>query len=487
MSEAPIPFNMGLASGLSELSGVTPIQTNLLVDAAGAVRLRPTVGVWSDFPTTSPTSAAIIGIFPWRNWVLFVDANRCIWAWSATSGVQALSNPFVSTSPPDSTQLDGTGRPIWTYDKQRVALTGGGAPQQWQGSGLSSRLAPGAIATSGAPLTLTHIGYSDQRFIGNINDNSGELQWTDVGPGNHTTWPLVGAFFMEAAASPDPVIALYVNTNEVFAFGTQTTQVYIPDASVAYAPATSVQLGCGAQYSVIDTDGNFAWLDDKMRLVDSNGRTFNVLSSPAMAADLALFSKVTDCWGFRARIGSFDLLIWTFPTVGRALAYDRITKKWAQFQGTDTATGQFIGWPVNSYAYWPDKNLHLVGLSNGTIGTLAFENVSATPQTVTLKYRDDLGDFRPAISLTTDSSTYQPVVQSPWAIGMYRQREWEMTWQGPSPVEAVVNGVDRTGFQDRGTFCRKLCQRAQLQFKRGGTPSEFVMAGATETFMKGPE
>jgi hypothetical protein len=292
---------------------------------------------------------------------------------------------------------------------------------------------------------------------------------------------------MEAAAAPDPVIALYVNTNEVFAFGTQTTQVYIPDSQTAYATATAVQLGCGAAYSVVDTDGNFAWLDEKHRFVDSGGRAFTVLSSPAMAADIALFSTVSDCWGCRVRIGSFDLLIWTFPTVGRALAFDRVGKKWAQFQGTDTSTGQFVGWPVTSYSYWPDKNIHLVGLNNGTIGTLAFENVTAAPQKVTLRYRDDLGDFRPAISLSTDTSTYQPVVESPWAIGMYRQREWEMTWQGSSALEPLVNGVDRTGFQDRGTFCRKLCQRAQLQFKRGGTGAEFVMAGATETFMKGPE
>jgi hypothetical protein len=489
MSEASIPFNMGLASGLSELSGMTPIQTNLLVDAAGALRLRPTIGVWADFPTTSPTSAAIIGIYQWRQFVLFVDAHRCIWAWSRSGGIVAISNPFVSTSPPDSTQLDGTGRPIWTYDSQRVVVTGGGQPQQWLGVGLSSRLVASGTAPSGNAITFTHIGYADQRLIGNLNDNTGIFQWSPQGVANHTTWPLTaasGGGFAEAEAAPDPVVALYVNTNEVFVFGTQTLQVYIPDAATEFTPATSVQVGCIAPYSVIDTDGNFAWLDDRMRLVDSGGRNFTALSSPMMATDIASFTTVSDCWGARMRMGSFDLLVWTFPTVGRALVYDRVTKKWAQFQGTDATTGQFVGWNVNCYAYLPDLNLHLVGKSDGTIGTLAFENTSAAPQAVTLRYRDGVGDWHPAVSLSTTSPTAEPVVQSPWAIGMYRQREWEVSWTASSAGEPVVNGVGRTGFVDRGTFAQKLCQRAQLQFRKSGPANEFVLAGATETYMRGP-
>lgn len=481
MSEQAIPFNQGLASGLSELSGMTPIATNLLTDAAGATRIRPGIGAWSDFPTPTNTSP-IISIYTWRQWLLFVRQDRTIAALQAFGSVVELSSADVTT------KLDGANRPIWTYDSARVTVTGGGAPQQWQGSGLTSRLAPGAIDPSGAPLTLTHIAYSAQRFIGNLNNNTGVLQWSQPGVTGHLTWPIVGAFFAEAEAAPDPVIATYVNTNEVYAFGTQTCQVYIPDPTVVYAVASSVQLGNSAPYSVIDTDGNFAWLDDRQRFVDSNGRTFTVLSEPQIAADIGAFAVVSDCWGCRIRIGSWDLLTWVFPTEGRALFYDRPTKKWGQFQSTDADTGDFVAWIPQCFYYWPERNLNLVGLADGTIATLDFDNatdmgavirglgrtgfqdrgtfaqkicqraqlqfqrgigVPAVPNSVTvqLRYRDDLGGWRPAMQLQLGAPPYQPVVDSPWGLGMYRQRQWELDWSGGSP---------------------------------------FLLAGATETFMQGP-
>ncbi len=481
MSEAPLPFGQGLASGLSELSGMPPIATNLLTDAAGATRIRPGIALWSDFPADVPNASPIIGMFTWRQWLIYVTEDRKIWAWQAPGSVVALSDTTAAT------QLDGTGRPIWSYDSARVVVTGGGAPQQWQAVGLSSRLAPAATDPSGSPMTLTHIGYSAQRFIGNNNNNTGVMQWTPPGVGNHTTWPIVGAFFAEAEAAPDPLIALYVNTNEVYTFGTQTTQVYIPDPTVVFTTAASVQVGCSAAYSVIDTDGNFAWLDDRQRLVDSNGRTFNVLSSPLMAADIAAFRVVSDCWGCRIRIASFDLLTWNFPTVGRTIIYDRVTKKFGQFQSTNPDTGAYVAWIPQSFYYWPERNLNLVGLADGSIGTLSFDNATdmgtvirgldrtgfqdrgsfnqkicqraqlqfqrggtvppAVAPTVQLRSRDDLGAWRPAIQLSMGAADYQPVVSSSYGQGMYRQRQWELDWSGGSP---------------------------------------FLLSGATEQFMQGP-
>lgn len=396
----PIPFAQGQASGLDELSGTQPILYNALPDAAGALHPRPGIRAWSDFGT-APVDSPVISIFPWRQWILFVTEDRYIWAWSET-GIQALSSTDTTT------QLDGTGRPIWTYDSTRVVVTGGGAPQQWQAVGLSSRLVASGTSPSGAPITFTHIAYAAQRLLGNLNDNSGTLQWTAPGAGNHTTWPIVGAYYAEAEASPDPVVAVYANVNEVYAFGTETLQVYVPDATLAFTPAAAVQVGCAAPYSVISTDSDFAWIDNDRRITQSGGRDFKVLSSPGMAKAIDGLD-LTGCWGARIKFDTWDLLVWFFPNEARAVWFERVTHKWGEFRSLDD-NGEWIAWLPQCYAFWPDRNMHLVGLSDGTIAELSRD--AAT----------DMGK--------------------------------------------TLLGISRTGFQDRGTFTRKLCNRVQVQLRR---------------------
>lgn len=410
----PLPFSAGEVAGLDELSGASPALLNCLPDPLQALRVRPGIRAWSYFGT-APVASPVIGIFPWRQWLLFVTADRSLWAWEAPGSVLNLGY-----------SLGGTGRPVWTYDQTRVVVTGGGAPAAWQGVGPATALAPAATDPSGAPLALTHIAYSAQRFIGNVNSNAGFLQWTPPGQGNHTTWPIVGPYYAEAEAAPDTVVALYANANEVFAFGTETTQTYVPDASLAFAVAASQQLGCSVAFSVINTDQDFSWLDNDKRFVESSGREFKVLSSPGMAKDVANLQTIADCWGARIKFEMWDLLVWQFPTEKRAIYYDRVTQKWGEFRGTD-ANGEWEAWQPQSYVYTgtfaPAQNLHLVGLSDGTIGELTME-------------------------ATTD-------------------------------MGKTIRGLSRTGFGDCGTFNRKKCDRVDFQLRRdqavGTTPTDARM------------
>jgi len=477
-----LPFFNGLASGLDALSGTVPLYVNFLVDAAKAGRMRPGIRPWSDFGV-APVDSPVIGLYNWRQWLLFVTEDRNIWAWQAPADPGHPGTNIIALSDGTAaTQLDGAGRPVFAYDQERVTITGGGAPQQWQGVGLSSRLAPGQTNPSGEPLALTHIAYISQRFVGNDNDNSGIVQWTEPGPGNHGTWPIVGAFYMEAEASPDPVVAVYSNTNELFVFGQQTTQVFVPDATTVFATTASVQVGCAAAFSIIDTDGQFAWLDDRHRFVQSSGRKFDVLSTPTIANVIMRPGFVVDdCWAARMCIGTWDLLVWVFPTEETGFAYDRVTKKWVNIQSLDE-NGRFVAWVPNCYFFWAEKNLHLVGLDDGTIGEVTFEAtddngqpIKAVSRTgfqdrgtfkrklcrrvqlqmrrgetaqpgpapvVELRYRDDLGAFKPVIRWSMGiGGDYQPIVDK-WNCGMYRQREWELEWSGGGPF--IMTGCTET-------------------------------------------
>lgn len=450
----PIPFNAGEASGLSSLSGAEEALYNLLPDPAGALHVRPGIRAYSDFGA-APAASPVIGAFVWRQYIVYVLQNRAVYAWSLAGGTVSLAYT-----------LGGTGRPIFAYDSTQVVFTGGGMPGRWTGAGPATDLAAGQIMPDGSPLALTHIAYLAQRFLGTDNNNTGTWQWTPPGPGNHSSWPVVGPYYAEAESSPDPLVALYCNSNEAYLFGTETTQVYTPDPSIAFSVAAAIQVGCAAPYSVINTDQDFAWLDNDRRLTQSSGRDFKVLSSPGMAKTIANLATVSDCWGARIKFQTWDLLVWSFPTEKTAIYYDRVTQKWGQFRSVD-ANGEWIAWLPTCYLYWPEKNLHLVGLSDGTIAELTMEattdmgntlrgfartgfqdagsfnrktcqrvdfqfrrdqavGTAPTDPRVEYRYRDSLGAWSPADSLALGGS-YQPVVTK-WAKGQFRQRQHEISF-----------------------------------------------------------
>lgn len=400
--ELSVDFGTGQSS-LEELSGAAPIFLNMLCDAGSAVRQRPGLRAWADFAATVPNASPVIGMFNWRTFLVYVCADRTIWAWYGPGDVRALSDTTAAT------KLDGSLRPIFAFDYQRVVITGGGAPQKWEGAGLSARL-------GGSPPVSTHIAYTAQRLIVEQYNNTGQVQWTPAGVGNHEVWTTAGinaGGFAEAEAAPDPVIALYVNTNEIFLFGTQTVQVVgIGTDSGGRSDMlvfSTLGIGCGARYSVIDTDTTFSWLDERHRFVTSSGRDFTAISTPAMASAISALKTVTDCWGFRARIGSFDLLVWVFPTEGRTICFDRGSQKWGEWKSWTGAA--FSGWSGQSYYFWNDRNVHLVGLADGTIAEMTFD-----------AYKD---------------------------------------------MNLSIKAISRTGFRDCGSGKRKLCQRLQMQMKRG--------------------
>lgn len=461
--EVGIDFGQGQSS-LEELSGAAPIFLNMLADAGGAVRQRPGMRAWAAFAATIPNASAVIGMYAWRTYLIYVCEDRTIWAWYGAGDIRALSDTTAAT------KLDGSLRPIFAYDYQRVVITGGGVPQKWEGAGLSARL-------GGSPPVATHIGYSNQRLAVNLYDNTGVIQWTPPGVGNHEIWTTAGlnsGGFAEAEAAPDPVIGLYVNTNELYAFGTQTLQVFIPDDVNDFSVAATLALGCGARYSIIDTDSSFAWLDERHRFVTSSGRDFEVISTPMMAKAVGALGTVDDCWGFRPRIGSFDLLCWVFPTEKRMIVYDRGSKKWGEWKSWDGV--QYAGWIGVSYYYWAEQNIHLVGLADGTIAEMTFDAFkdmtydikaisrtgfrdggtgnrklcqrlqitmkrSAAPAndnaTAEIRYRNDLGAFGSPVNFPLGGD-YVPTLNK-YALGMYRDRQYELAFQ--NNAEFVLTGA----------------------------------------------
>lgn len=467
MPAAPIPFTEGQASGIEELAGASPAVINLIHDAGNSMRTRPGLSAWADFPTTIPDASPVIGMWVYGAYLVYCTSDRKLWAVIAPGTVLALSDATAAT------KLDGSGRPSAVVTRTRIVIIGGGVPQKWEGVGLSARL-------GGSPPAGIGIAAISQRLVIADAANTGILFWSEGGEltGGHEVWDGDPAS-IEAEANPDPIVALGSAINELVAVGTKTTTIFIPDPDGIFVPGTTIEVGTLAPGSLIKWDATFVFMDEKRRIVSTDGRNFQDLSGPAMAQTLWRFGTVSDCWSFRARFDAVDLLGFVFPTEGRVLVYNSVVQKWGEWRSLDT-NGQWQPWIGQSHCFWPERAIHLVGLEDGSVALLdhtAFtedsmplkalvrtgfgdrgtgnhkicervqfsmrrgQDLTATTAPVAqLRWRDGFGAFGPPLSLSLGAAGDTEAQVSKWTLGIYNTRQWEMTMS--DPAHFVVTSVE---------------------------------------------
>jgi hypothetical protein len=200
----------------------------------------------------------------------------------------------------------------------------------------------------------------------------------------------------------------------------------------------------------------------------SNGRSFQPISAPMIGQTLDDMQSVSDCWGFRYKVGNYDLGIFQFPTDSRTLAFDTIGQQWTEFRSANTS-GQQVGFAITSSYFWAAQGITVVGLSTGQIAKLDSNSTTdlGTPVTAQMtstfeshqttlnkknnalrlrftrgrqplgdtsvilySYRDDLGAFcDPFEYVMGDPNDVDPVI-SIRSMGVYRQRQHKVVYDG---------------------------------------------------------
>ncbi len=464
MSDAlPIPFNGGQSSGIEELAGASPFSVNMLVDAAGALYTRPGLSTWSEWADAVPdalSTGPVIGGAIWGDYLIYVTQDdtvspplRRLWAMVGPNHRIALTDDTDVT-----TQLDGTARPTFAATKSRVVVAGGGVPQKWEGSGLSARL-------GGSPPDATHVIANARRLLLSNPTIAGAFYWSPPGETEHETWNSGDSGSAEAEARPDAIQALIENSNEIFAFGQTTTQIFQPDPSLVYATGRASNFGTEAPYAIARIDESFVMLDDQRRIVITDGRTMNPLSEPGMARTIDRFATVSDAWVFRAKLDGWDLAVFVFPTEGRTLVFDSQTKQWSEWRSRRGDVN--APWLGTCHVHWPSKNIDLIGTRDGRflvldpdafeddgeplVGTVRTgfgsrgkkalkvcerlgltmrrgENGLATEPQVLVQWRDKLGTFCSPLRYGLGANGDPEATVFKWTLGTYRQRQWQMTF-----------------------------------------------------------
>lgn len=475
-AKAPIDFASGQQSSNEALGGAIPRMMNVLVDSVGAIHTRPGISAWADFaptPSLDPTTS-VDGMVVWNGNLVYETSDRRLHAQIGPSNGMDISDATAAT------QLDGGSRPVFCPARARVLVAGGGLIQEWDGpsAGLSARL-------GGNPPPASHIVAISQVLVINPAGLSGQIQYSQPFDTGEETWPALN--FQELESDPDPTTAVYTNTGELVGFGTRTVQVLDPDPNVniqqgiaLFVPVRTWSTGVAAPYSFAQNDETFGFLDALKRIQLSTGRQYTPISDPAITATLQALPVVADCWGFRMKIDSWDLLGWHFPTAGRTFVYDTTLKQWQEWGGY--SNGQWKAWIPTSHFYTKEelgwgRGLHLVGLANGTIAKVdpaastdmgdpivaellsgfqdlgtdltktntctrfyfrrGLTGVAAPGPNCQLFWRDNPGAWQGPINLPLGSPDDPAPVIEVRGMGPYRLRQWRLRMSDAVPLTLI--------------------------------------------------
>jgi len=436
VSREPLNFGVGQQSGHEALAGAAPLAVNVIVDAAGAVHRRPGITYYHQYLNYVSTEGAIVGLHSTADGRLFaVDAPNPTSRIYEIAGnrVINLSAQAEGALPPVETRLLGGRRPIIAETEAMLVLSAGSYPQK-------VLLGKPAVSSplGGGPKPSTHVIAHQGRLLTNNIKDKDEIRYSATSYGSsiagHEDWTSMEAGFFNADARPDPAVAVHENTNEIFVFGPTNLQIFSYSPAVISAGETqdilryqnvnTREIGCSAPYSVVKFDQRFAFIDQHRRIVLTDGREYEFISSDIQQT-LDDIPDWSDVFGYRVTLGPVDALCWCSPTDGRTFAYQISSKTWSIWMGYNDETANYAPWPVRCATRVIQTSEMLVGIpfpnsSDGTVARLS---------------------------------------------NHFFHDEYFAT--------KIVARVE-TGFLDRGTSGRKLCRALRLSWR--GTPSHDTAA-----------
>lgn len=496
MPAAVIPFVNALQSGDEELAGASPQAINVVIDGSGAVRRRP--GISALFMNLAVGSEPVTALGGATAMHVTEDGSLYV---AVPQGTAAAFPLKVYRATGTAIALLGsaaaTARGTMTETEMLLVIATGSTPAK------VVLAAPTALSElQGSPPSASHIIHNSIRLLGNDTTiDRTKIRYSEQAIGTttyagHEDW-VVGfgtAGYFTAEASPDPIVAIGENINEVWAFGTRTTQIFTPDDSRVYAPAMTMEVGCSAPYSVVKREDAFCWLDHARRFVRSTGRGTEVLSG-GLQQVLQNLARVDDCYGYRVLLGPVDGLVWTFPSVGRTF-FRQEGAGWSEWYAAHPITGGLQPWLVTAHHFDRTTGRNYVsvqagqGVTPGSMGGVAVLRMGQATDLV----GDGDTPLKIAASVTTgfvnrqsDSRklckrvrlTFRPSVDTGVRVHARGQLQWRDSigpWEPPLPI--IADGAQPVcEINSLGTYHRR-----QWRYTFSDDVQDLVFVGAEETY-----
>tara|TARA_R110000822_G_scaffold2158_8_gene10391 strand:- start:379 stop:1905 length:1527 start_codon:yes stop_codon:yes gene_type:complete len=193
----------------------------------------------------------------------------------------------------------------------------------------------GAITDPDFPGAVT-VAYVDGYFV--FNQPNSQLMWVTELLDGTSIDPLN---FASAEGSPDGLVAIAGNFREVWAFGTNSIEVWYDTGAAAF-PFERIQgafneLGCAAPYSVAKMDNGLFWLGRDRRgqgiVYKANGYTGQRISTHAVEWQIQQYTDMSDAIGYSYQQDGHSFYVLIFPTANTTWVYDLATQAWHERAG----------------------------------------------------------------------------------------------------------------------------------------------------------
>jgi hypothetical protein len=193
----------------------------------------------------------------------------------------------------------------------------------------------GQISDLDFPGAVT-VAYLDGYFVFN-EPNSQKLWVTQLLDGTSID-PLD---FASTEGSPDGLLAVVSNFREIWAFGTNSIEVWF-DSGATDFPLQRIQgafneLGCAAPYSIAKMDNGLFWLGRDRRgqgiVYRANGYTGQRISTHAVEWQIQQYSNMSDAIGYTYQQDGHSFYVLVFPTANTTWVYDVATQAWHERAG----------------------------------------------------------------------------------------------------------------------------------------------------------
>lgn len=144
--------------------------------------------------------------------------------------------------------------------------------------------------------------------------------------------------FASAEGSPDELVTLIADHNELWLFGANSVEVWY-DAGLVDFPFTRIQgafneLGCAAPYSVAKMDNSVFWLGADSRgqgiVYRAKGYAGERISTHAIEWQIRQYGDLSDAIGYAYQQDGHSFYVLTFPSANATWVYDAATSAWHQ-------------------------------------------------------------------------------------------------------------------------------------------------------------
>lgn len=193
----------------------------------------------------------------------------------------------------------------------------------------------GPITDADFPGAVT-VAYLDGYFV--FNEPNSQLMWVTAFLDGTSIDPTE---FQPTAASPDGLVAVVANFREVWAFGTNSIEVWSDTAALDFPleriPGAFNELGCAAPYSIAKMDNSLFWLGRDRRgqgiVYRANGYAGQRVSTHAVEWQIQQYADLTDAVAYTYQQDGHSFYVLIFPTANTTWVYDAATQAWHERAG----------------------------------------------------------------------------------------------------------------------------------------------------------